>query len=126
MSRNRGANTGPEIKLRRACFALGLRFRVNNQLFGSPDIVFPRARVVVFVDGCFWHGCPQHYKVPTARKEFWVTKMSKNRARDALVTSTLTEQGWNMVRVWEHDVRRDVAATAFNIKQLIDAKRAAT
>lgn len=109
MSRNQGRDTKPEIALRKACWALGLRYRLNAKLPGRPDFVLPRHRVAVFVDGCFWHGCPEHYQAPATRRGFWHQKLEGTRRRDALVSRQLTDAGWTVVRVWEHVVRHRIA-----------------
>ena len=75
-------------------------------MFGKPDFVFRQERVTVFVDGCFWHFCPQHCNVPTGNREFWQGKLAKNKVRDRLVTRTLRQQGWRVLRIWEHELRR--------------------
>ncbi|MCW0218601.1 MAG: very short patch repair endonuclease, partial [Prosthecobacter sp.] len=100
MSRIRGSNTKPELILRRAIWATGLRYRIANGLTGRPDIVFTKARIVVFVDGCFWHGCPLHLVKPTTRAAFWAKKIELNRARDSKVGKELTEEGWTVLRFW--------------------------
>lgn len=105
MARNKGRDTKLEVALRKLCWALGLRYRIRSSLFGKPDFFFPKQKVAVFVDGCFWHGCPEHYKTPSTRKEFWKKKLDANRARDALVTHTLTSEGWRVVRIWEHQLK---------------------
>lgn len=112
MSRNRGTNTKPEIRLRRACFALGLRFRVKNDILGRPDFVFPRQKIAVFVDGCFWHGCPLHYKPPTTRREFWAAKRDSNWERDESVNKRLLQMEWLPLRVWEHELTPNKATHA--------------
>ena len=68
------------------------------------DIVFPRRRLVVFVDGCFWHGCPEHCRVPTRNRTYWQAKLERNMTRDARVGAALTAAGWRVLRVWEHEV----------------------
>ena len=80
-------------------------WRRNYPLFGKPDFVFPRMGLAVFVDGCFWHACPDHCKVPKSNREFWIAKLEKNASRDELVTRTLKASGWEVVRIWEHDLR---------------------
>jgi len=77
-------------------------WRRNWPLFGRPDFVFPRARVAVFIDGCFWHACPRHYNAPAQNAAFWRGKRDANRRRDRLVTRTLRRRGWTVVRIWEH------------------------
>jgi DNA mismatch endonuclease (patch repair protein) len=100
-------DTPPERALRSALHRLGLRFRVHvRPVPGLPrraDVIFPRARVAVFVDGCFWHGCPVHGTWPKANAEWWRAKIESNRARDADTDRRLTEAGWTVVRVWEHE-----------------------
>jgi DNA mismatch endonuclease (patch repair protein) len=76
-------------------------------LIGRPDFVIPRARVAVFIDGCFWHGCPDHFTMPVTRRAFWKRKIENNRARDAMVAETLRAEGWRVVRVWEHEIEKD-------------------
>ncbi len=72
-----------------------------------PDFVFPRAGLVVFVHGCFWHGCPRHGTTPSTRRSFWVPKLAANKARDRRVERSLRKRGWRVVRIWEHSLRRD-------------------
>ncbi len=81
-------------------------WRRGQPLFGKPDFVFRKDKVVLFVDGCFWHGCPQHGTQPKTNAEFWSLKIQGNKARDRLVTSTLRAAGWKVVRVWEHELRK--------------------
>lgn len=110
MRANRGQDTGPEVALRSALHARGLRFRKNVRLdLGDrrrvrPDIVFPGLRLAVFVDGCFWHGCREHRSLPTANAAFWKNKIEGTVRRDAQQVVWLQEAGWAVVRVWEHDV----------------------
>jgi DNA mismatch endonuclease, patch repair protein len=82
-------------------------WRRGASLFGKPDFVFRRERLVVFVDGCFWHGCPRpkHAPLPKNRSEWWAAKLLRNRERDKLVTRTLRKSGWRVIRVWECDLR---------------------
>lgn len=108
MSRIRSRDTKPELELRRALFGVGLRFRVRTGLKGRPDVVFTRARVAVFVDGCFWHGCPVHGTKPKSNTAYWTAKLARNKERDAEVAAALTGQGWLVMRYWDHDVHADV------------------
>jgi DNA mismatch endonuclease (patch repair protein) len=105
MARVKGRNTQPELALRKALWAAGLRYRLHRKLPGTPDLAFVSAKVAVFVDGCFWHGCPQHYSFPATRPEFWAAKLDRNVARDARVDAELTALGWNALRLWEHDIK---------------------
>lgn len=121
MSRIRSKNTGPEMILRKALFARGFRYRLNvRKLPGTPDIVLPRYRTVIFVHGCFWHGhegC-KHASTPKTNTEFWVEKIAKNRARDKIHVEQLVAQGWNVLTVWECDIRHHFK---HDLPRLIDA-----
>lgn len=107
MRSNKGRDTKPELALRSAVHALGLRYRVSvrpiKELRRTADLVFTRAKVAVFLDGCFWHGCPQHHTVAAANAKFWAGKVEGNRARDRDTDMRLNMAGWVSVRVWEHD-----------------------
>lgn len=86
----------------------GYRVKYGKRLRGQPDMIFTRKKVVVFVDGCFWHGCPRCQKMPVDyESDFWQAKIKENRERDRRTTSALRKQGWRVIRVWEHDLRRD-------------------
>ena len=105
MSRIRGEDTAPERVLGDALRARGLRFDEHAKTpVGRPDIVFSALRVAVFIDGCFWHGCPTHYVRPRTRTEFWSTRLLENVARDRAQTRQLEALGWSVVRAWEHEV----------------------
>lgn len=107
MRGNRGRDTRPELAVRRAVHAMGLRYRVSARplpdLRRTADLVFTRARVAVFVDGCFWHGCPLHHTVASANGAYWAEKLRTNRERDADTDRRLIEAGWRPVRLWEHE-----------------------
>lgn len=113
MQSNRGRDTGPELALRSAVHALGLRYRVSarplKDLRRTADLVFTRARVAVFLDGCFWHGCPVHHTVAVTNAEFWADKVSGNVARDRDTDERLRAAGWICIRVWEHEDPREAA-----------------
>lgn len=96
------------IRLLRKHKVTGWRRRRN--LLGRPDFVFPKQRVVVFVDGCFWHCCPRHHREPTSRVEYWRAKFARNRARDIEVTAVLRRKGWSVIRCWEHELEEDASS----------------
>ena len=110
MARVRRTGTGPEVILRSALHRAGYRYRLRGGvgLPGTPDIVLRRLGLTIFVDGCFWHGCPQHGSVPKTNTEFWLAKISRNRQRDAAVDDELRSLGWTVFRVWEHETRTDL------------------
>lgn len=97
-------NTKPEVALRRELHRLGLRYILKGHpLPGSPDVLFTRRRIAVFVDGCFWHRCPQHGAQPKANADWWARKLAGNVDRDRRVDDQLAVLGWKVVRVWEHE-----------------------
>jgi DNA mismatch endonuclease (patch repair protein) len=114
MSRQRSRDTVPELELRRALFARGLRFFVHRrplpEFRRTADVVFPRRRVAVFVDGCFWHGCEVHGNTPTPNAWYWPEKIARNKARDQDTDCRLREAGWLSIRVWEHESPAGAAA----------------
>ena len=132
MAHNRG-RTGPEKALASGLWRRGLRYFTpegyksitGQRLSGDPDLVFPRKRIVIFVDGCFWHGCPKCRKHSGLSGQFWVNKISTNRDRDLRVTRGLTDAGWTVVRIPEHDVRTK-AALAETIDRLVPVIHAAS
>lgn len=79
--------------------------RHKKGVFGSPDFIFPKLKVVLFVDGCFWHGCKKHCKMPKTNKKYWTSKIERNKQRDKEVNRYYKKEGWKVVRVWEHDLR---------------------
>ena len=102
--RSRG-NKGTELALAKIFRAQRITgWRRQASVFGRPDFIFAKPRVALFVDGCFWHGCPKHATCPKNNREFWRRKLAANRARDARVTRTLRRAGWRVVRVWEHEL----------------------
>ncbi len=105
MSRIRCRDTKPELQLRRALWAAGLRYRLQYNLPGKPDVVFVKSRLALFLDGCFWHGCPRHYSGPATRQDFWKTKLRKNVLRDLAVEDALALENWRTMRIWQHDLK---------------------
>lgn len=91
-------------------------WRRHQRLPGLPDFVFRQARVAVFVDGCFWHGCRKHCRMPQANASYWRRKISGNKARDHRVRRALSERGWTVLRIWEHDLKKDSDACVRRIK----------
>jgi len=102
MSRIRSEETGPEIRLRRALWAAGLRGYRKHWGRPSIDVAYVGRKVAVFVDGCFWHGCPRHYREPKTNVGFWRPKIARNRERDGEVARRLRGEGWLVVRLWAH------------------------
>jgi DNA mismatch endonuclease (patch repair protein) len=128
MQANRGRDTRPELALRSAVHALGLRYRVGirpiKEIRRTADLVFPRLRVAVFLDGCFWHGCPDHHRpAKGATAQFWLDKIEGNKRRDQETNQRLRDAGWYVVRVWEHE---EPAGAARRVANLVASRRQVT
>ncbi|WP_332452011.1 very short patch repair endonuclease [Burkholderia ubonensis] len=121
MRRVRQTGTDIELRLRRALWAASLRYRIKmaNSLPGRPDVVFVTARIAVFVDGCFWHGCPLHGTRPVSNAIFWAEKIRRNQQRDRQVDEKLSAAGWRVIRLWEHEVKKDLAGCVSRIRVAI-------
>lgn len=118
---NKRVDSKAEVRLRSALHAMGLRFRKDLLIRAGgvrthPDIVFTKAKVAVFVDGCFWHMCPEHFHMPKTNLDYWVPKLHANVARDARVTAALEADGWKVVRIWEHEAD---ASSAMRIRRVV-------
>lgn len=113
MQRQTRRDTKPELALRRELWRRGLRYRIDiapvSGLRRRADMVFRRARVAVYVDGCYWHSCPDHATVPKANREWWVAKLEANVTRDRDTDDRLQSTGWEVVRIWEHESISDAA-----------------
>ena len=106
MSQIKSRNTKPELRLRKILYTSGIKgYRLSCDLPGKPDIVFPRKKVAVFVDGCQWHKCPKHFVRPKSNVAFWDKKLSGNVARDTRINKQLRTKGWRILRVWEHELK---------------------
>ncbi|HEX5526863.1 MAG TPA: very short patch repair endonuclease [Solirubrobacterales bacterium] len=113
MSRLGQRDTTPELALRSELHRRGLRFRVDHPPVSGvrtrADIVFPREKVAVYVDGCFWHSCPDHGTMPKANADFWGPKLARNQERDREINEALADENWTVVRIWEHEDHLDAA-----------------
>ena len=105
----RREDTAPEMRLRKALWGAGLRYRKQRRVLDAkPDICFVGPQVAVFVDGCFWHGCPDHYKPPLSNRDYWLAKLERNRARDRKNDRDLADAGWLVLRFWECQVKQNL------------------
>jgi DNA mismatch endonuclease (patch repair protein) len=124
MSQQKRRDTDPEMQLRRALHRMGLRYRVNRTLPEMPrrraDVTFPREKVAVFVDGCFWHRCPVHATDPIVNASWWARKLDGNVARDRETDEKLRALGWTAVRFWEHE---DMQAAAQTVAEVVSGLR---
>jgi DNA mismatch endonuclease (patch repair protein) len=113
MQGNRSRDTAPELAVRRLVHAMGMRYLVNTRpvahLRRTADLVFRGPRVAVFIDGCYWHGCPNHFRQPIANADYWRDKIARNRARDAETDELLRREGWTVLRFWSHEPPPTVA-----------------
>lgn len=125
MARTRQKDTDPELRLRRELYKHGLRYRVGYAVLKKPrrlaDVAFPRLKIAIFVDGCFWHGCPQHASWPKQNARFWREKIERNIGRDTDTNERLRALGWKVARVWEHE---PVEVAARKIIELVQSKQA--
>lgn len=124
MRRIRGADTRPEVALRKSLWATGARYRLKQRTpAGRADIAFVSKRVAVFVDGCFWHGCPEHYVRPRSRVDFWADKLRTNVERDSRQTIRAEDEGWVVIRIWEHEIRESLERAADRVRAVLDGDR---
>lgn len=120
----RARDTVPETALRRMIRSSGERgYRVAPRITGRPDLAWSGLRVAVFVDGCFWHGCPEHCRIPKTRPDYWPAKIERNRRRDLRVATELEGAGWRVIRIWEHDVQTNAEAAAARVLTLVRGSR---
>lgn len=119
MQGNKSRDTAPEIAVRRLLHAAGLRYRVSvrpeQSLRRTADIVFTRSKVAVFIDGCYWHGCPEHCHLTSSNYDYWSTKIRDNKTRDASTSNLLRLAGWTVLRHWEHEAAQDVATHVIEV-----------
>lgn len=108
MSRIKNKDSKIERLFRKKLWQHGFRYRKNSgKYFGKPDIVLKKHEIVIFIDSCFWHGCKKHCRIPTARKEYWIPKIERNKKRDRQVVRHYRKEGWKIFRVWEHQIKKE-------------------
>lgn len=107
MSKIKSKNSKIEVEFRKAIWKKGFRYRKNPKgYFGKPDLVLKKYKTVIFVDSCFWHGCKKHYRIPSTQKDYWIPKIKRNKQRDKEVNRFYKKEGWRVIRVWEHDLKK--------------------
>ena len=111
-----------EFEFRKALWKLGFRYRKNaSNYFGKPDIVLKKYKTVIFIDSCFWHGCEEHLRMPSSRRDYWARKIERNKKRDSEVNNYYRNSDWTVLRLWEHDVVNDldsaIKKTAYLLKK---------
>jgi DNA mismatch endonuclease, patch repair protein len=108
MSKIRSKETKLEIEFRKKLWKAGFRYRKNaSGYYGKPDVLLKKHKTVIFIDSCFWHGCKKHFKLPTTRMEFWKTKIEQNKKRDKEVNKYFRKKDWQVLRIWEHDLKSE-------------------
>lgn len=122
MSRIKSKDTKIEIEFRKAIWKTGLRYRKNPKgYFGKPDLVLKKYKTVIFIDSCFWHGCKKHCRIPATRKDYWIPKIERNKQRDKEVNRHYKKIGWKIIRIWEHDIKKQMNLDMERLKKkLID------
>ncbi|MBB5864996.1 very short patch repair endonuclease [Xanthomonas sp. 3058] len=130
MAKVRQTGTDAELALRQEMYRIGLRYRIDYEVLRKPrrvaDVAFPGRRIAVFVDGCFWHGCPEHATWPKQNAEFWREKIEANQRRDADTNDRLRSLGWTVLRFWSHESPTEAAQTVAQLVALADLKHRAT
>ena len=104
MSMIKSSKTKPELKLKKTLKLIGFLYQPKN-IIGKPDFVNKKEKIAIFIDGCFWHKCSEHYKEPSSNKKFWKEKINKNIERDRKITKKLKKDGWKVIRIWEHNLK---------------------
>ncbi|MBU1088352.1 very short patch repair endonuclease [Patescibacteria group bacterium] len=122
MSKVKEKDSQIEIVLRKALWKKGIRYRKNvKKNFGNPDLVLAKYKTVIFVDSCFWHGCPKHYRAPSTKIIFWKKKLEQNKKRDKEVNLHYKKTNWQIIRIWEHEIKRSLKTVVLKIiKKLND------
>lgn len=116
MSHVRNKDSKIEINFRKAIWKDGFRYSKNStKYFGKPDMVLRKYKTVVFVDSCFWHGCKKHCRMPSSNKKYWIEKIERNKKRDKKIREYYKKQGWNILRVWEHEIEKDLDKAVYKI-----------
>ena len=127
MSKIRSKNTKLEIKFGREIWKKGLRYRKHYKIPGKPDFVFVSKKIAIFVDSCFWHKCPKHYREPASNRDYWIPKINRNVERDRETAEKLKKEGWTVLRFWEHEINEKMdlctkkVIKAYNSKNQINA-----
>jgi DNA mismatch endonuclease (patch repair protein) len=121
MKQIKSKKTRLENKIVSDLWRSGFRFRRNvNSLLGKPDISIKKYKVAIFIDSCFWHGCPQHCRMPESNKSYWQNKIKRNKERDKKVSAYYIEKRWNLLRIWEHDIKNDYKKSINVISEFIE------
>jgi len=125
MRKIKAKDTKLEKLVRSEMWRRGYRYQKNVRgLVGKPDMVFPGMKTAVFIDSCFWHGCPKHLRVPKSNVDYWSNKIKKNKQRDEAINREYKNSGWQVVRIWEHDIKTSLEETMRKLAQILDSRHA--
>jgi len=119
MSRIRSKDTKIENLLAKEMRKAKIKFKRYPKIYGSPDFLVKNSNMVVFVDGCFWHKCPIHYREPKSKKEFWIPKIKENVERDKEVNKKLRKEGYRIIRFWEHEVNKNIKSVVSKVNSMV-------
>lgn len=120
MSKVKSRDSKIEVDFRKAIWKAGFRYRKNpTRYFGKPDIVLPKHKTAIFIDSCFWHGCKKHCRIPMVRKKYWTEKIERNKQRDKEVNRYYKKIDWKIIRIWEHEIAKNINNTLKRINSLI-------
>ncbi len=123
MSQIKYRDTKPEIVFRKLVWSKGLKgYRIKNKVKGKPDLYFPRKKIAVFIDGCFWHKCPECFVKPKSNLKYWNAKIKRNRERDIEINRLLQNDGFSVIRIWEHEVIKNAELAYLRLKEEYDKK----
>lgn len=123
MSHIRSRNTAPELKFRNYLRKKGLKnYRVKNNIRGKPDIYFPKKKIAVFIDGCFWHKCPKCFVGPKTKKTYWMKKIKRNIERDKEINSILKKNKIKVLRIWEHEINKNIEKCYLKLKKIYEKR----
>jgi DNA mismatch endonuclease (patch repair protein) len=115
MSAVRSKDTKMEIVFKKAIRQKGFKYdKKSSKYFGKPDIVFKKYKTMIFLDSCFWHGCRKHCRMPASRKKYWRNKIERNKIRDKEVNRFYEKTGWKIIRIWEHEIKKDLNKVVLN------------
>ncbi|MCK5320353.1 very short patch repair endonuclease [Candidatus Parcubacteria bacterium] len=122
MSKIKNKDSKIEIEFRKALWKEGFRYRKNvNVYFGKPDLILKKYKTVIFIDSCFWHGCKKHCKMPATNKKFWGNKIERNKERDKEIKRYYKKIGWNIIRVWEHDINKNLDKIIIKVSKILNS-----
>jgi len=123
MSKIHSKNTRLEVDFRKQIWSRGLRYRLHYKIPGKPDFVFISQKISVFVDSCFWHRCPKHFRMPKSNQDYWIPKINRNVKHDREINALLKKEGWRVLRFWEHEINKNAEGCIDRIMNAFNSKK---